>query len=256
MPVITFLPSPWLQDIVALFITFAAALLWLRLTDILARRKIVSRHLSRKLIHIGTGPIFVLCWLLFSGASQSRWLAVLVPTVITLQFALIGLGVLKDEGAVQAMSRSGNRRELLYGPLQYGVVFVLATLLFWVESPVGIVVLMILCGGDGLADVIGRRFGRARLPLNPNKSWAGSITMLLAGFGLAMVYLGLFITAGVFDFSLASAVIPVLIICLAATVVEAVSGADTDNVTISVTGLGVAWLLIDGLGVWHVPFLG
>lgn len=256
MPVIHFFPSPWLQDIVALFITFAAALLWLRFTDILARRKIVSRHLSRKLIHIGTGPIFVLCWLLFSGENQSRWLAALVPAVITLQFALIGLGVLKDEDAVQAMSRSGNRRELLYGPLQYGVVFVLTTLLFWTNSPVGIVALMILCGGDGLADVIGRRFGHARLPLNPNKSWAGSIAMLLTGFVLAYAYLALFIGLGVLNISLIGAFIPVLLIAISATVVEAVSGADMDNVTITVTALGVAWLLIDGLGVWDVPFLG
>lgn len=256
MPVITLFPSPWLQDIVALFITFAAALLWLRFTDILARRKLVSRHLSRKLIHIGTGPIFVLCWLLYSGADQSRWLAALVPAVITLQFALIGVGVLKDEDAVQAMSRSGNRRELLYGPLQYGVVFVLTTLLFWVDSPVGIVVLMILCGGDGLADVIGRRFGRARLPLNPTKSWAGSIAMLLVGFGLALAYLWLFASLGVLTLSLTAAIIPVFLICLAATVVEAVSGADMDNITITVTAIGVAWLLIDGLGVWDVPFLG
>lgn len=256
MPVIPFFPSPWLQDIVALFITFAAALLWLRFTDILARRKIVSRHLSRKLIHIGTGPIYVLCWLLYSGADQSRWLAALVPAVITLQFALIGLGVLKDEDAVQAMSRSGNRRELLYGPLQYGIIFILATLLFWVNSPVGIVTLMILCGGDGLADVVGRRFGRARLPLNPNKSWAGSIAMLVAGFGLAMAYLWLFTGLGVLSLSPAAALIPVFLICLAATVVEAVSGPDMDNITITVTALGVAWLLTDGLGVWDVPFLG
>lgn len=256
MPVISLFPSPWLQDIVALFITFAAALLWLRFTDILARRKIVSRHLSRKLIHIGTGPIFVLCWLLFSGASQSRWLAALVPAVITLQFALIGMGVLKDEDAVLAMSRSGNRRELLYGPLQYGIVFVLTTLLFWVNSPVGIVTLMILCGGDGLADVVGRRFGHARLPLNPNKSWAGSVAMLLVGFVLAMAYLWLFSSAGVLTLSLAAAIVPVFLISLAATVVEAVSGADMDNITITVTALGVAWLLIDGLGIWDVPFLG
>lgn len=256
MPVITLFPSPWIQDVVALFVTFGAALLWLRFTDLLARRKLVSRHLSRKLIHIGTGPIFVLCWLLYSGDAQSRWLAALVPAVITLQFALIGLGVLKDEDAVQAMSRSGNRRELLYGPLQYGVIFVLATLLFWLDSPVGIVTLMILCGGDGLADVIGRRFGRARLPLNPSKSWAGSIAMLTAGFGLAMIYLALFIGLGALQISLAGALVPVLLIALAAAVVEAVSGADMDNITVSVTALGTAWLLTDALGLWNAPFLG
>jgi phytol kinase len=236
-------------------ITFAAALLWLRLLDTLARRKVISRHLSRKLIHIGTGPIFVLCWLLYSGEPQSRWLAALVPAVITLQFALIGLGRLKDEDAVQAMSRSGDRRELLYGPLQYGIIFVLMTLIFWTDSPVGIVALMILCGGDGLADVIGRQWGRAKLPWNTRKSWAGSATMFLAGFGFALAYLALFARLGVFDLSVAAALLPLGLICLAATVVEAVSGQDMDNITITVTALGVAWLLTEGLGVWGVAFL-
>ncbi len=255
MPVLTITPYPWIQDIIALVITFAAALLWLRLLDTLARRRIISQHLSRKLIHIGTGPIYVLCWLLFSGAPQSRWLAALVPAAITLQFALIGLGMLKDEDAVRAMSRSGDRRELLYGPLQYGVIFVLATLLFWVDSPVGIVALMILCGGDGLADIVGRQWGRAKLPWNTRKSWAGSAAMFLAGFGFALAYLALFARLGVFQFSVAAALLPLALICLAATVVEAVSGQDMDNITITVTALGVAWLLIEGLGVWDVAFL-
>jgi phytol kinase len=255
MPVVTITPYPWIQDIVALLITFAAALLWLRLLDTLARRRIISQHLSRKLIHIGTGPIFVLCWLLYSGEPQSRWLAALVPAAITLQFALIGLGLLKDEDAVRAMSRSGDRRELLLGPLQYGVIFVLMTLIFWVDSPVGIVALMILCGGDGLADVIGRQWGGAKLPLNPRKSWAGSAAMFLAGFGFALAYLALFARLGVFNLSVAAALLPLALICLAATVVEAVSGQDMDNITITVTALGMAWLLTDGTGVWGVGFM-
>lgn len=255
MPVVTITPYPWIQDIVALVITFASALLWLRLLDGLARRGVISRHLSRKLIHIGTGPIFILCWLLFSGAVQSRWLAALVPATITLQFALIGLGIIQDEDAVRAMSRSGDRRELLYGPLQYGVIFVLTTLIFWVDSPVGIVALMILCGGDGLADVVGRQFGRAKLPWNPRKSWAGSAAMLIASFALALAYVALFIQLGVFQFDLATSLAPLALICLAATGVEAVSGQDMDNITITVTALGMAWLLTDGLGVWPVAFL-
>ncbi len=255
MPVIAITPYPWIQDLIALTITFAVALLWLRLLDTLARSGVLSRHLARKLIHIGTGPIFLLCWLLYSGGPQSRWLAALAPAAITLQFALIGLGVLKDEDAVQAMSRSGDRRELLYGPLQYGVIFVLMTLLFWLDSPVGVVVLMILCGGDGFADIIGRRWGDARLPWSPRKTWVGSAAMLLAGFGFALAYLALFIRLGVFQFSLAAALLPLLLICLAATVVEAVSGQDLDNITITVSALGMAWLLIEGMQVWGVGFL-
>jgi phytol kinase len=198
----------------------------------------------------------VLCWLIYSGAPQSRWLAALVPAVITSQFALVGLGLVQDECAVQAMSRSGDRRELLYGPLQYGIVFVVITLAFWLESPVGIVALMILCGGDGLADVLGRRFGQAQLPFNPRKSWVGSTTMLVASFLFSFAYLALFSSLGVFDFSLVGSVLPVLVICLAATVVEAVSGPDMDNVTVSITALSVGWLLTDATGLWAVPFLG
>src|SRR5512142_168137 len=97
-----------LQDIVATVITFAVALAWLRLLDLLAARGLLPQTLSRKLIHIGTGPLFVLCWLLYSDGPQSRWLAALVPLAITAQFALVGLQVIKDPAAVQAMSRTGN----------------------------------------------------------------------------------------------------------------------------------------------------
>ncbi|MEA3335559.1 MAG: phosphatidate cytidylyltransferase [Chloroflexota bacterium] len=256
MQLLSFLPYPWLQDVIALFLTFGAALSWLRFTDSLATRKIVSRELSRKLIHIGTGPIFVLCWLLFSGEVQSRWLAALVPAAITLQFFLIGMGWVKDDGAVQAMSREGDRRELLYGPTQYGIIFVTMTLIFWLDSPIGIIVLMILCWGDGLADVVGRRYGKNVLPFNHRKTWAGSTAMLVSSFVFSFAYLALFQRLDVWDIDLARSVVPILLICLAATVVEAVSGEDTDNVTITIAALGMAWLITDGIPIWNVPFLG
>ena len=64
---------------IALIITFAAALGFLRLMDFFAHRGWIESRLSRKIIHIGTGPIFVLCWLLFDDASASRWMAALSP---------------------------------------------------------------------------------------------------------------------------------------------------------------------------------
>lgn len=250
------LSNPWINDVLALFVSFIVALSWLRLNDALARRRILSRQLSRKLIHIGTGALFILCWLFFSNEPQSRWLAALVPGLITLQFLLIGLGRIQDDDAVQAMSRTGDYGELLYGPVQYGVVFVLLTLLFWLDSPVGIVALLILCVGDGVADLMGRRFGRTRLPFNPNKSWAGSASMLVAGFVVSLAYLALFNAVGVLSLDLLGAILPVMLICLAATVIEAVSGPDMDNVTITVAAVGMAWLLTDATGFWDVPFMG
>ena len=103
------------NNIVALAITFVVALIWLRLNDYLAHKGWVESHLSRKLIHIGTGPLFVLCWLLFNENPINRYLAALVPMTFTLQFFLIGIGVMKDEASVKAMSRSGDRREVFKG---------------------------------------------------------------------------------------------------------------------------------------------
>ena len=67
------------NNYLALVLTFAAALVWLRVNDFAAHRGWVESKLSRKLIHIGTGPIFVLCWLFFPDVPLSRWLAALVP---------------------------------------------------------------------------------------------------------------------------------------------------------------------------------
>jgi hypothetical protein len=126
----TFFTNDWAQDAVATVLTFAVALGWLRLMDTLAARGVIGQADSRKLIHIGTGPIFVLCWTLFSPQSAARYLAALVPLAITAQFVLVGAGVIRDPAAVQAMSRTGDRREILRGPLYYGIVC-RCTLVFW-----------------------------------------------------------------------------------------------------------------------------
>ena len=146
-----------MNNYIALIITFALSLIFLRLMDYIAQRGWLDSKLSRKFIHIGTGPLFVLCWLLFDDAPSARWLAALVPFAITVQFALIGFGVMKDEASVKSMSRTGDPKEILRGPLFYGIMFVVLTLLFWKDSPIGIVALMMMCGGDGIADIIGRR---------------------------------------------------------------------------------------------------
>jgi phytol kinase len=222
---------------IALLITFAVALVWLRINDFAAQRGWISSRLSRKLIHIGTGPLFVLCWLLFTAAPASRYLAALVPLLFTLQFVLIGLGIVKDEASVQAMSRTGDRREILKGPVYYGLVFVVMTILYWLESPIGMVALMLMCGGDGLADVIGRRFGHRKLPWNPGKSWAGSLGMLVGGWLLAFLILWVFVSAGVFPGSISVYVPALTVIALVGAIVESLPLKDVDNITVTISAV-------------------
>jgi len=232
-----------MNPFLALVLTFAIALGWLRLMDFLAHRGWIESRLSRKLIHIGTGPIFVLCWLMFPEVPYARWLAALVPFLITVQFALIGLGVIKDEASVKAMSRTGDRREILRGPLFYGIVFVVMTLIYWKDSPIGMTALMLMCGGDGLAEILGRGLKSAQLPWSRNKTWFGSLGMLLGGWVLAAFILGMFVLAGVFAGPFARYLLPVSLIALAGTAVESLPLRDVDNITVTLAAVGLGYLL-------------
>ena len=216
----------------ATIVTFLIAIAFLRLMDFLAHRGIIESRLSRKIIHIGTGPIFVLCWLMYPDVFIGRWLAALVPLVITLQFALVGLAVIKDEAAVKAMSRTGDRREILRGPLFYGIAFVAITLIYWKDSLIGIPALMILCGGDGIADIVGRRVNSPKLPWSPEKSVAGSLSVFLGGWILTLIIFGVYVFMGTFSGPMTRFLVPVTIVAMGATLVESLPFKDLDNLTI------------------------
>ncbi len=227
----------------ALLLTLAIALAWLRMMDFAAHQGWIESRLSRKIIHIGTGPIFVLCWLLFPGAWYDRYLAALVPGLITAQFGLIGLGIIKDEASVKAMSRSGDPKEILRGPLYYGIMFVLMTVLFWRNSPIGIVALMMMCGGDGIADIVGRSFKSPKLFHSPAKSVAGSLGVFFGGWILSALVLWVYVTRGGFPGPMTIYLLPLTIIAMMATIIESLPQRDIDNITVTVaSALLGGWL--------------
>ena len=225
------------SNFIALVITFIIALAWLRINDFAAHRGWISSRLSRKIIHMGTGPIFVLCWPLFPNDYLSRYFAALVPMIFSLQFLLIGIGVLHDDAAVQAMSRSGDRREILRGPLFYGIIFVILTVVYWYDSAIGIIALMLMCGGDGLADILGRRLGHRKLPWSDDKSWVGSLGMLIGGWLFAIGIIAIYITLGIFPDILISYLPEITIIAIAGTMVESLPFHDVDNITVTFTAV-------------------
>ncbi len=223
--------------------TFVIAIFFLRLMDFLAHRGVIESRLSRKFIHIGTGPIFVLCWLMYPDLPISRWLAALVPLLITVQFALVGAGVIKDEAAVKAMSRTGDRREILRGPLFYGVVFVAVTLIYWKDSLIGIPALMIMCGGDGIADIVGRRLNSPKLPWSPEKSLAGSLSVFVGGWVLTMFIFAIYVWANVFNGPVTRFLLPVNLVALGAMLVESLPFKDVDNITLTVVSALIGHLV-------------
>lgn len=220
-----------MNNIIALAITFALSFIFLRSMDYIAHRGLIDSKLSRKLIHIGTGPLFVLCWFLFNNDPSARWLAALVPFAITVQFALIGFGVIKDKASVEAMSRTGDPKEILRGPLYYGIMFVALTVVYWKTSPIGIIALMMLCGGDGVADIFGRRIASPKLPWSKDKSLAGSVSVFVGGFVMSVVMIFIFVSAGVFSGSITDYLLPIAVIALVGALIESLHYKDIDNIS-------------------------
>ena len=211
--------------------------------DFIAHRGWMDSKLSRKVIHIGTGPLVVLCWFLFNDDPGARWLAALVPFAVTIQFALIGLGVIKDDASVKAMARTGDPKEILRGPLFYGIMFVALTLIFWRETPVGIVALMMLCGGDGIADLVGRRIKSKKLSWNEGKSIAGSIGVFVGGWLLSALILLVYVNAGVFHAPFLSYLMPLTWIAIGTTIIESLPLKDVDNITSTIVAAVMGYFM-------------
>ena len=231
-----------MNNYIALIITFALSMVFLRSMDYIAHRGWMDSKLSRKVIHIGTGPLFVLCWFLFNDDPSARWLAALVPFAITVQFALIGFGVIKDEASVQSMSRTGDPKEILRGPLYYGIMFVVLTLIYWKDSPIGIIALMMMCGGDGVADIIGRQVKSPKLSWSREKSIAGMLGVFVGGWLMSFGIIFIYVAAGVFSSPITSYIFPITAIALAGSLVESLHYKDIDNVTMTLASVLVGTL--------------
>lgn len=225
------------NNIFAFIITLLLSIVWLRFVGFAVVRGWISNTISRKVIHIGTGPLFVLCWLLFDSQPGARYLAVLVPFASTLQFALAGLGVIRDKQSVQSMSRTGYKEELLKGPFFYGLAFIAVTIIFWKNSPVGIAALMILCGGDGLADIFGKKFGKVKLFWSKEKTWFGSLAMLIGGFIFSLVIILVFNYFGGLDLQIEGLILKLATIVIVSTLIESVSRSDVDNITVPLAAI-------------------
>lgn len=231
-----------MNNYIALIITFALSMVFLRSMDYIAHRGWMDSKLSRKVIHIGTGPLFVLCWFLFNDDPSARWLAALVPFAITVQFALIGFGVIKDEASVQSMSRTGDPKEILRGPLYYGIMFVVLTLVYWKDSPIGIIALMMMCGGDGVADIIGRQVRSPKLSWSREKSIAGMLGVFVGGWLMSFGIIFIYIQAGVFPAPITSYLLPITAIALAGSLIESLHFKDIDNVTMTLASVLIGTL--------------
>ncbi|CAA7406254.1 unnamed protein product [Spirodela intermedia] len=232
------------RDVFSSAITSGVALLLLRFWEELAKRGVFEQTLSRKLVHISVGLTFMLFWPMFSSGELAPFLAAIAPVFNIIRMIFLGLGIWRNDAIVKSMSRYGDYRELLKGPLFYACTITLATTVFWRTSPVAIAAVCNLCAGDGVADVIGRRFGRVKLPYNSSKSYAGSVAMAAAGFLASVGYMYYYSLFGFVEVSWGKT-LGFLLVSLAATAVESlpISSKFDDNLTVPLTSFLVGSLV-------------
>ncbi|KAL9419185.1 hypothetical protein AB3S75_037025 [Citrus x aurantiifolia] len=216
--------------------------------DNLSQRKLIQQSLSRKLVHILSGLLFMVSWPIFRfpsrASTEARYFAALVPLVNCLRLVINGLSLVKDDGLIKSVTREGNPKELLRGPLYYVLMLILSALVFWRDSPVGVISLSMMCGGDGVADVIGRRFGSMKIFYNEKKSWAGSISMFVFGFLVSIGMLYFYSILGYYQLDLIETLQRVALVSLVATVVESLPITEVvdDNISVPLASMVAAYL--------------
>jgi dolichol kinase len=230
-------------DIIAFIISLLVVLMLVQINAAIEKSGKLSTNVTRKIIHIFAAPLWILTWMLFSGGVFSRWLAMIVPLFFVLMFVSIGTGKVQNDDFVKSMSRSGDPKELLGGTLYYAFLMVVYCVIwFYVPAggalsgatPTAIIVFGCLAGGDGLADVIGRKYGGERKfgIGGSERTVAGSIGMFIGSFLFS--YILLFFFSLEVGWDIVALLIPVLLISIVATIIEALSPKGLDNWTVPI----------------------
>ncbi len=185
-----------------------------------------KEELSRKIIHIGTGPVILLASLFDIPKNIAFFSAffITIALVINYQYRLLP--------AIEDIERKS------FGTIAYGISITILVLLFWPRyaSSISIGVLS-MAFGDGLAGLIGRSINSPKWSvLGQTKSIIGTFTM---GSVVAIT------TATISSLNnLDIQPLEIIVISLMATFLEQISPWGIDNITvpIGVTCMGI-WFL-------------
>jgi phytol kinase len=196
--------------------------------ELLHRYTTTSPEQVRKVVHIGTGNVILLAWLLQLPAWVGIVSAVLAGIVTLVSYRLPILPGVNSVG----------RKSL--GTFFYAVSIGILTAVFWpLHQPYyGAIGILIMAWGDGLAAIIGQKYGKHPYTIVGNtKSWEGTLTMLVVSYAIVTLVL-LNVQGNIWQTWVVG--IPVAI---AATAVESIAQWGIDNLTVPLTGAGLAYII-------------
>lgn len=183
-------------------------------------------EVSRKIVHIGTGNIILLAW----------WFE--IPTILGIIASIFfsGLTLLSYRYPVLP-SVSGIGRQS-WGTFFYAVSIGVLLACFWPDYPeFAALGILIMAYGDGLAAIIGQRWGRHPYQIGEiKKSWEGSFTMAFVTIVITGLVLGV---QG--NLSGGYILLIALVLGVVATGLETFSRWGIDNLTVPLGSAGLAW---------------
>lgn len=190
---------------------------------VLCKRVMPDRkELSRKIVHIGTGPVVPLAWWLQLPASVAvpAALVVTLVTAINHRWRLLA--------AVEDVDRDS------YGTVAYGLAITVLLLLYWPDQAIAVCAgVLVMAFADGLAGLVGRGIHSPHWTLwQQRKSVAGTLTMaLVTAVVLTMLVL---VSHGPLQ------PIRILIVCVLAVGLEQLSRWGIDNLSVPIA-VGLSW---------------
>ncbi|MFN3927716.1 MAG: diacylglycerol/polyprenol kinase family protein [Pseudanabaenaceae cyanobacterium] len=217
----------WLE----LLIQGGAIVSWLAIVlalGMVAKLQFANPEIARKVVHIGTGNVILIAWALNASIYLCLTVAIAFTIIAFLSYYTNILPMLVGIGR--------QTRGVFY----YGLSITLLVAIFWHTKPELVVIgVMVMSWGDGLAALIGQKWGRHKYTVGPNqRSWEGSAIMLLVSYILVGVILQWTDYPHSWLVSLPVAVLSAIL--------EAVSLGGTDNFTVPLA----TTLLCFGLTAW------
>ncbi len=195
--------------------------------SVLCRKYLPSqKELSRKVVHIGIGPVIVLAWW-FNISST-----IAIITSLTITIGLILNYKVKMLPALEDIPRKS------FGTIAYGVSITLLLILFWPENANAVSAgILVMAFGDGLAGLIGPQIKSPSWKIfNQRKSIAGTATM-------AMTSIIVLILINALSYSSLQPV-RIFVISIMAVALEQISLWGIDNLTVPISvAYGSIWML-------------
>lgn len=213
--------------LVALYLGFLLAL-----AETLNRVVLHQGELTRKLVHIGSGQVVLLAWWLHIPAWVGVVAGLIAALVAILSYFLPILPSLESVGR-----RSGGT---LFYALSLGGL--MGYFFSQGQPQFAAIGVLVMTWGDGLAGLIGQRWGRHPYRMGgQKKSIEGSLVMAVTSFAVTLTLLASLEGINIMTTTMAGAV------ALAATVLESFSWWGIDNLTVPV---GAAFLSFALWNLW------